>query len=45
MGVVFAAVCACFALGYPQGPIWLPLIVAYFAAAVRGRRQASDYHI
>ena len=41
MGVVFAAVFAYFALGYPQGPIWLPLIVAYFAAAVRGRRLAA----
>ena len=41
MGVVFAAVFAYFALGYPQGPIWLPLIVAYFAAAVRGLRLAA----
>jgi signal transduction histidine kinase len=41
MGAVFAAVLAYVALGYPQGPIWLPLIVAYFAAAVRGRRLAA----
>jgi signal transduction histidine kinase len=41
MGAVFAAVFVYFAVGYPQGPIWLPLIVAYFAAAVRGRRLAA----
>jgi signal transduction histidine kinase len=28
-------------LGYPGGPIWLPLIVAYFTAAVRGYRLAA----
>jgi signal transduction histidine kinase len=41
MGVVFAATLAYFALGYPAGPIWLPLIVAYFTAAVRGHRLAA----
>ena len=33
MGVVFGATLAYFALGYPAGPIWLPLIVAYYTAA------------
>ena len=28
MGVVFGATLVYFALGYPAGPIWLPLIVA-----------------
>src|SRR6516165_3852076 len=41
MGVVFAATLAYFALGYPAGPIWLPLIVAYFTAAVRGHRRGA----
>ena len=41
MGVVFAATLVYFALGYPGGPIWLPLIVAYFTAAVRGHRLAA----
>ena len=41
MGVVFGATLAYFALGYPAGPIWLPLIVAYFTAAVRGHRLAA----
>ena len=41
MGVVFAATLAYFALGYPGGPIWLPLIIAYFTAAVRGHRLAA----
>ena len=41
MGVVFAVTLAYFALGYPGGPIWLPLIIAYFTAAVRGHRLAA----
>jgi signal transduction histidine kinase len=41
MGVVFTATLVYFALGYPAGPIWLPLIVAYFSAAVRGHRLAA----
>src|SRR5215471_2353826 len=41
MGVVFGATLVYFALGYPAGPIWLPLIVAYFTAAVRGYRLAA----
>src|SRR5262252_543989 len=41
MGVVFGAALVYFALGYPAGPIWLPLIVAYFTAAVRGYRLAA----
>ena len=41
MGVVFGATLVYFALGYPAGPIWLPLIVAYFTAAARGYRLAA----
>ena len=41
MGVVFGATLAYFAFGYPAGPIWLPLIVAYFTAAARGYRLAA----
>ena len=41
MGVVFAATLVYFALGYPGGPIWLPLIIAYFTAAVRGHQLAA----
>ncbi len=41
MGVVFGATLIYFILGYPEGPIWLPLIVAFFTAAVRGHRLAA----
>ena len=41
MGVVFGVTLTYFALGYPEGPIWLPLITAYFNAAVRGYRLAA----
>jgi signal transduction histidine kinase len=41
MGVVFGATLGYFALGYPEGPVWLPLIIAYFTAAVRGHRLAA----
>jgi signal transduction histidine kinase len=41
MGAIFAVTLGYFALGYPAGPIWLPLIVAYFTAAVRGHRLAA----
>jgi signal transduction histidine kinase len=44
MGVVFGVTLAYFALGYPAGPIWLPLIVAYFTAAARGYRLAAAVH-
>ena len=39
--MVFGATLGYFALGYPAGPIWLPLIIAYFTAAVRGHRLAA----
>ena len=41
MGVVFGATLGYFVLGYPAGPIWFPLIIAYFTAAVRGHRLAA----
>jgi signal transduction histidine kinase len=41
MGVVFGATLVYFVLGYPEGPIWFPLIVAFFTAAVRGHRLAA----
>jgi signal transduction histidine kinase len=41
MGVVFGATFVYFVLGYPAGPIWFPLIIAYFTAAVRGYRIAA----
>ena len=41
MSVVFGTTLVYFAPGYPEGPIWLPLIIAYFAAAVRGHRLAA----
>jgi signal transduction histidine kinase len=41
MGAVFGITLIYFTLGYPDGPIWLPLIVSYFTAAVRGHRLAA----
>jgi signal transduction histidine kinase len=41
LAVVFGATLAYFALGYPEGPIWLPIIVAFFTAAARGHRLAA----
>jgi signal transduction histidine kinase len=37
----FVVTLAYFLLGYPDGPIWLSLIVAGFTAAVRGHRLAA----
>ena len=41
LGVVFAATLVYFVIGYHDGPIWFPLIIAYFTAAVRGYRLAA----
>jgi signal transduction histidine kinase len=38
LGVAFAATLAYFLLGYPEGPVWLPLIVALFNVMIRGYR-------
>jgi signal transduction histidine kinase len=39
--VVFGIVLAYLAIGYPDGPIWLALIIAFFTAVVRGHRLAG----
>jgi signal transduction histidine kinase len=41
LGVVFTTTLVYFVIGYPDGPIWFPLIVVYFTAAVRGHRLAA----
>jgi signal transduction histidine kinase len=41
LGFVYATTLVYFLIGYPDGPIWFPLIVAYFTAAVRGHRAAA----
>ena len=41
LAVVFAATLVYFLIGYKDGPIWFPLIIAYFTAAVRGHRLAA----
>jgi signal transduction histidine kinase len=38
LGVVFGATLLYLLIGYRDGPIWFPLIVAYYTAAVRGHR-------
>jgi signal transduction histidine kinase len=38
LGIVFGATLLYFVIGYHDGPIWFPLIVAYTTAAVRGHR-------
>jgi len=38
---VFAIVLAYLVTGYPDGPIWLALIIAFFTAVVRGHRFAG----
>jgi signal transduction histidine kinase len=37
LAVVFVATFAYLGLGYAQGPVWLPLIIAYFSAVIRGK--------
>ena len=44
LGVVFAATLVYFVIGYHDGPIWFPLIIAYFTAAVRGYSSRRDRH-
>lgn len=41
LAVVFGIVLAYLAVGYPDGPIWLTLVIAYFTAVVRGHRLAG----
>jgi signal transduction histidine kinase len=41
LAIVFAATSVYFLIGYKDGPIWFPLIIAYFTAAVRGHRLAA----
>jgi signal transduction histidine kinase len=41
LGVVIAATLLYFLIGYRDGPIWFPLIVAYYTAAARGHRLAA----
>ena len=41
LGFVYATTLVYFAIGYPDGPIWFPLIIVYFTAAVRGHRLAA----
>jgi signal transduction histidine kinase len=38
LAVVFGIILAYLATGYPDGPIWLTLIIAFFTAVVRGYR-------
>ncbi|HYR61036.1 MAG TPA: sensor histidine kinase [Actinomycetota bacterium] len=41
LGAVWALTLVYFAAGYPDGPIWLGLVVAYFTAVSRGHRLAG----
>jgi signal transduction histidine kinase len=41
LGIVFGAFLLYFLIGYPNGPIWFSLIVAYYTAAARGHRLAA----
>jgi signal transduction histidine kinase len=41
LAAVFGIVLAYLAIGYPDGPIWLTPIIAYFTAVVRGHRLAG----
>lgn len=41
LGVVFAATLTYSLIGYPDGPIFLSLIVAFFGAAARGYRRTA----
>jgi signal transduction histidine kinase len=37
LAVVFVATFVYLGLGYAQGPVWIPLIVAYFSAVISGK--------
>jgi signal transduction histidine kinase len=41
LAFVYATTLAYFVIGYADGPIWFPLIVVYFTAAVQGHRLAA----
>ena len=41
LALTFAATFAYLWLGYPGGPLWLPLIIAFATAVVRGHRVAA----
>ena len=41
LAVVFAATVGYFVAGYPNGPIWLALIIAYYTATADGHRLAA----
>jgi len=41
LAVEFGILLAYLAAGYPEGPIWLALIIAFFTAVVRGHRLAG----
>jgi signal transduction histidine kinase len=41
LGVVMASSVLYFALGYPYGPVWLALIVAFWTAVTGGARRAA----
>jgi signal transduction histidine kinase len=41
LAAVFGLVLVYFSLGYPNGPVWLTLVVAFFGAVVEGYRLAA----
>ena len=41
LAAVFALTLAYFVVGYPNGPIWLPLVIAYYTAVACGHRLAA----
>jgi signal transduction histidine kinase len=41
LAVVFGVTLGYFVIGYPDGPIWFPLIIAYFTAVFRGHRAVA----
>lgn len=41
LAVVFGVTLGYFVIGYHDGPIWFPLIIAYFTATLRGYRAAA----
>jgi signal transduction histidine kinase len=41
LALVFGATSIYLLIGYANGPIWFPLIIAYFTATVRGHRLAA----
>jgi signal transduction histidine kinase len=41
LAVIFGTTLIYFVLGYADGPIWLPLIIAYYTATAQGHRLAA----